>query len=345
MFIKFITFPTICQVFFQVIIIEHMRQSKVGIIGAGPAGIAAGVELKVNGVDDFVIFEKDSKFCATIRRLYHDGKRVDKNYKGTSGIAEGVCDFETETKEEFLERMKRYIKDYNLSIEYNIEINGLERENDFYILKAGTFPVIRAQFVIVATGVFDKPKRPSYPIPSEVRERVFFELPKELPSGEKILIVGGGNTAAELACLLAGKCDVYLSYRRPQFFRINEENLRELEKKKEDINFYLGTEIKALEPDQGGVRVIFHDGHTESFSKIFYCLGGSTPRGLLEKMGILFDDSKPVIDNYGESNLDRVFLVGDIAVKRGSIIHAFNSSHHAIRRILDKYGNLLRVKM
>lgn len=319
-----------------------MRHIKFSIIGAGPAGIATGVELKSRGIDDLVIFEKDSKYCSTIRRLYHEGKRVDKNYKGIVGVAEGICDFETETKEEFLKRMKGYIKNYNLQIEYNIEINGLERDEDFYILKAGTFPVVRTQFVIVATGVFDKPKRPSYPIPSEIKERVFFELPKELPVGEKILIVGGGNTAAELACLLAGKCDVYLSYRRPQFFRINEENLRELERRKEDINFYLGTEIKALEADPEGVRVIFHDGHTESFSKIFYCLGGSTPRGLLEKLGIEFDDSKPLIDEFGESNLERVFLVGDITVKRGSIIHAFNSSHKTVMRIFEKYPELLK---
>lgn len=315
-----------------------MRKLKVGIIGAGPAGISAAVECKVNGIGDAVIFEKDEKYCSTIRRLYPAGKRVDKNYKGIVLQSEGICTFETESKEEFLQRMKRYIKDYELQIEYNIEINGLERKNDSYILKAGTFHVAEAQAVIIATGVFDKPKRPSYPIPPQIKDRVFFELPKEIPEGEKILIVGGGNTAAELACLLAGKCDVYLSYRRPEFFRINEANLRELEKRKEDITFFLGTDIKALEAAENSVRVIFHDGHVESFEKIFYCLGGSTPKNLLEKMGIYFENDKPKIDEFGESNLERVFLVGDIAIKRGSIIYAFNSSHRAVMRLIDKYS-------
>lgn len=315
-----------------------MRKLKVGIIGAGPAGISAAVECKVNGIGDAVIFEKDEKYCSTIRRLYPAGKRVDKNYKGIVLQSEGICTFETESKEEFLQRMKRYIKDYELQIEYNIEINGLERKNDSYILKAGTFLVAEAQAVIIATGVFDKPKRPSYPIPPQIKDRVFFELPKEIPEGEKILIVGGGNTAAELACLLAGKCDVYLSYRRPEFFRINEANLIELEKRKEDITFFLGTDIKALEAAENSVRVIFHDGHVESFEKIFYCLGGSTPRNLLEKMGIYFENDKPKIDEFGESNLERVFLVGDIAIKRGSIIYAFNSSHRAVMRLMDKYS-------
>lgn len=317
-----------------------MKQLTVGIIGAGPAGIAAGVECKANGILNIEIFEKGTKYCSTIRRLYPGGKRVDKDYKGVIAACEGLCSFETETKEEFLKRIKKYISDYELKIEYDIEINGLERKDDLYILKAGTFHVAEAKIVIIATGVFDRPKKPSYPIPEAVKDRVFFELPKELPEGEKILIVGGGNTAAELACLLAGKCDVYLSYRRPKFFRINEENLKELEKRKENINFFLGTEIKALEAHNGAVKVLFHDGHSDIFSKIFYCLGGSTPKNFLEKMGISFLDNIPMIDEFGESNLERVFLIGDIAVKRGSIMYAFNSAHRAVKRILEKYPQI-----
>lgn len=315
-----------------------MKYLSVGIIGAGPAGIAAGVECKAKGIYNVLLFEKGTKFCSTIRRLYPAGKRVDRDYKGITVINEGICSFETETKEEFLQRMKKYIQDYELQVEYNVEINGLEKKEDNYILKAGTLHIAEVKAVIIATGIFDRPKKPSYPIPEEVKDRVFFELPKELPEGEKILIVGGGNTAAELACLLAGKCDVYLSYRRPQFFRINEENLKELEKRKEDITFFLGTEIKALESQPKSVKVLFTDGHSESFSKIFYCLGGSTPRNFLEKMGIKFDVNLPIIDEFGESNLERVFLVGDIAVKRGYIMHAFNSAHRAIKRIFEKYS-------
>jgi len=201
------------------------------------------------------------------------------------------------------------------------------------ICSTSSISMIKAEYTYILNNIdLDKVN-----FPEEIKNRVFFELPKELPEGEKILIVGGGNTAAELACILSGKCDVYLSYRRPDFFRINEENLRELEKRKDQITFFLGTEIKALEPEKEAVKVIFHDGHTEVFSKIFYCLGGSTPRNLLEKMGIKFKDSLPDIDEFGESNLERVFLIGDVAVKRGSIIYAFNSAHRAVERILEKY--------
>ncbi|MCX7724030.1 MAG: hypothetical protein N2042_02140, partial [Thermodesulfovibrio sp.] len=60
----------------------------------------------------------------------------------------------------------------------------------------------------------------------------------------------------------------------------------------------------------------------------------------LQKMGINFENNLPQIDEFGESNLERVFLVGDIAVKRGSIMYAFNSAHRAVKRILEKYTHI-----
>lgn len=318
-----------------------MKTLSVAIVGCGPAGIASAVECRVRGIEKVAIFEKSGNFCATLRKLYPPHKRVDRDYKGFKMDSEGICTFETETKEEFLKRMLDYINKYSLKIYYNTEINGMERNGKYYILKAETIPVVKAYIVIIAIGVFDKPKKPSYPIPEEVKNRVFFELPQKLPEGEKILIVGGGNAAAELACTLAGKCDVFLSYRKHKFFRINEQNLKELEKNKEKIKFFLGTEIKKVEPIQDSVKVFFQDGHTESFSKIFYCLGGSTPKNFLEKIGIKCENSNPVIDEYGESNLERVFLAGDIAVKRGSIMYAFNSAHRIVKRIIEKYPEVL----
>ncbi len=319
-----------------------MRALSVAIVGCGPAGIASAVECRVSGIKKVAIFEKRSNFCATLRRLYPPHKRVDRDYKGFKMDSEGICTFETETKEEFLKRMLNYINEYSLEIHYNTEITGLEKIGKHYILKAGINHVAETYTVIIATGVFDRPKKPSYPIPDEIKNRVFFELPEKLPEGEKILIVGGGNTAAEMACLLAERCNVFLSYRREKFFRINEQNLKELEKRKKKIKIFLGTEIKAVEPLQDTVKVVFQDGHTESFSKIFYCLGGSTPKNLLEKMGIIFEDSNPVVDEYGETNLERVFLAGDIAVKRGSIMYAFNSAHRVVKRIIEKYPGVFQ---
>lgn len=309
----------------------------VSIIGAGPAGLAAAVELKANGVKEVIVFEKGGDICSTIRKFYPPHKRVDKVFKGLKLNAQGICDFQTETKEAFLERMRKYIKDYDIKIKFNTRIDGIEKINDLYALKHENLTVAESFIVIVATGVFDNPKKPSYPIPEEVKDKVFFRIPKELPKNEKILIVGGGNSAVETACCLSESCDVFLSYRREKLFRVNEENIKELEKRKNKIRFLLGSDIERLEPAAQQVKVIFKDGSEETFSKIFYCLGGSSPKDFLKKIGIEFTDGTPKIDEFGESNLERIFLIGDIATERGSIMYAFNTAYKAVQRIIEKY--------
>lgn len=309
------------------------------IIGAGPAGLASAVELKANGIKDVVVFEKGSSICSTIKELYPDGKRVDKIFKGLDLVSEGICNFETETKEAFLKRMQQYVEQYQINVQFNTQIRACEKINDLYILRNESQVVAETFIVIIAIGVFDRPNMPSYPIPKEVKDKVFFRLPKELPKNERILVVGGGNSAAEVACLLAGSCEVYLSYRRERLFRINEENLKELEKRKNKIKLLLSTDIERLEPNKERVKVIFKNGSEESFSKIFYCLGGSTPKNFLKKIGIDFVNEQPVTDEFGESSMERIFLVGDITTKRGSIMLAFNTAHRAVQRIIEKYGN------
>ncbi len=42
----------------------------VSIVGAGPAGLAAAVELKANGIKEVVVFEKEGDICSTIRKFY-----------------------------------------------------------------------------------------------------------------------------------------------------------------------------------------------------------------------------------------------------------------------------------
>jgi thioredoxin reductase (NADPH) len=59
-----------------------MERVKVLVVGAGPAGIACGVEAKEEGIEPTVILEKTDHICDTIVRLYRPGKRVDAVYRG-----------------------------------------------------------------------------------------------------------------------------------------------------------------------------------------------------------------------------------------------------------------------
>ena len=69
-----------------------------------------------------------------------------------------------------------------------------------------------------------KPNKPDYKIPPSIKAQVNFNL-DYCSSNEKILVVGGGNSAAEYAYHLADQNNnVTLVYRKETFSRLNEIN-------------------------------------------------------------------------------------------------------------------------
>ncbi len=321
-----------------------MEQAKIVVIGAGPAGIASGVEAKEAGIDDVIILEKKGHLCDTIVSLYHEGKRVDPVYRKVKVEPIGKLSFDTETREEFLDRIKKVVDDYGLNVRFWNEAQKVEVKDDTFVVRTGGDLEVETPVVIIAIGVFGKPVKPSYPIPKEVRDKVFFALPKTPLKGKKALVVGGGDTAAETACFLAKDNSVDLSYRREKFFRINQTNLCSLNGccSEGTVNLMLGTDIDALEDAADMVRVRFKGGDVIEYDAVFYCLGGMTPKTFLESIGVEFDGNRPKVDECGEVNIRRLFLVGDLALQKGSIMAAFNTAKKTMDCILSRYEEFLK---
>ncbi|MBI5557095.1 MAG: NAD(P)-binding domain-containing protein [Deltaproteobacteria bacterium] len=322
-----------------------MERKKIVVIGAGPAGIAAAVEVKEAGLAPAVVVEKAGHACDTIVRFYRDGKRVDADYQKVKVAQQGLLSFATESKEEFLAEMDSVINRHVLDIRYNQECHKIEVKNDtFHIHTAGGLS-LEANIVVAAIGIFGKPVRPAYPIPKELRDKILFSLPKEPLDGKDVLVVGGGDSAAEAACFLCQKNRVTLSYRRPNFFRINEINMCTLngcccEGK---VKTKMPSDIEGLEPEGKRIKVLFNNDTPLSFDVLFYFLGGSTPQVFLENAGVRFSGRKPQADECGETNIPRLFLAGDLVLDRGSIMGAFNSAYLVKNGILSRYRELVTV--
>jgi thioredoxin reductase (NADPH) len=314
---------------------KGMESAEIVVIGAGPAGIAVGVEAERAGIDRTVILEKADHPCDTIVSLYREGKRVDAVYRKVSLAPQGVLSFATKTRESFLAWMDEVITTCGLDIRYGHEVVEVRKEMGRFLVQCGNQAVIEAPFAVIAIGIFGKPVKPSYKIPADVRDRVFFSIPEQPPSGKKILVVGGGDSAAEAACFLSRSNRVTLSYRRSEFFRINEPNLCTLNQccNFENLETRLGIDIAGISADGEQVRVAYGNGEEVSCDAVFYFLGGTTPRAFLQKAGVAYANGRPVVDAFGETSIPGLFLVGDLVAEKGTIMAAFNSAAAVVRRI------------
>ena len=130
-----------------------------------------------------------------------------------------------------------------------------------------------------------------------------------------------------------------LSYRKADFKRLSSQNLEALlamELRKE-VEILRSSNIKEIADETGSPRVIFVEPHysPRTFGRVIFALGGTTPTNFLHTLGITFDGDGPVFDEYGATNIDGLYLIGDLVVgkKGGSIITAFNSAVRSMNSI------------
>ncbi|MDA3075846.1 NAD(P)-binding domain-containing protein [Campylobacter sp. JMF_04 NA10] len=308
----------------------------VVVIGGGPCGIAAVVEAKRKGVAKVLLLEKGDNHSQTIRQFYKDKKRVDKEYKGMDSETKGTISFETGTKESVLDYFDSLLDHGDIDIYFNSEVEKVEKKDDglFCITTASAGFVARN--VIISIGRMGKPNKPSYKIPPSITQKVNFNLDK-CSVNEKVLVVGGGNSAAEYALSLCKTNTVTLCYRKESFTRLNEINEEDIKKEARngDIILRLGLDIEALENESGKVLVKFTNGMELVYDRIIYAIGGTSPVDFLKKCGVEFDENGvPSVDERCETATKGLFVGGDLITRNGgSIVVAFNHAHTIVENL------------
>ncbi|TKX32749.1 NAD(P)-binding domain-containing protein [Campylobacter aviculae] len=304
-----------------------MKKIDLIIVGAGPTGIACAVEAKLKN-KEVLILEKTNNICQTLVQFYKEGKRVDKVYKGCEGVNYGNIPFEDGTKESTIELFENVLKQYNIEIEFGSEVESVKNENGVFVVSTGK-GTYECKNIIVAIGRMGKPNKPDYKLPMTLTKIINFNANSVL-GNEKILVVGGGNSAAEYAVDLANSNNVSLCYRKKEFTRLNDINLKDITEAGNSgkVNLKLGIDIEEVEDENGKAKVKFNDGTNEIYDRIIYAIGGSTPLDFLQKCGIEVDDKGvPLMDENKQSNVKGIFVAGDIATKNGaSIITGLNDA-------------------
>jgi len=308
------------------------------IIGGGPGGIGTAVEAKALGIQNVLLIEKSDNHSDTIRRFYKDNKRVDKNWHGQIVEMEGTVPFMDGTKESTIDFFDEQIDRHAIQSRFRCGVDKITPQGELFCVRAQCGEYL-GRYIVIAIGRMGKPNKPSYPIPPSIRKYVNYNLDR-CNRDEKILVVGGGDSAAEYAVELAETNTVVLSYRRSEITRPNPTNRAALEAAFAHgrVRPILAKEIVQLANEAGRVKVHFDDGYFEVFDRVIYAIGGTTPIDFLKSAGLALDPSgEPIIADNLESSVPGIYIAGDIAFKSGgSIAIALNHGYRIITDILHQ---------
>lgn len=320
------------------------------IIGAGPSGLAAALEIQRAGIKNYLVLEKGPSHSQMIRTYYKEAKRVDAQYAGLNAICYGVLCLKDGNRESFLAFMDHIIETNAIPIVYNTEVWSIVQntKSQNFVVQISDNSTLYTKAVIVAIGKMGKPRQPDYwkNIPNTLKNNksILFDINSRPLEGLSVLVVGGGDSACEYAQLLAEKSQVTLSYRKEKITRANDIN-RQLTSDlvaSQKIQSRMPSDIAEITDANGKPQVHFVQTEIppQIFDVVLYGLGGKTPTEFLRSSGVALDaDGEVVVSEIKETSIPRLYVVGDLLGKGrggGSIISGFNSATAAVRASLKK---------
>jgi thioredoxin reductase/NAD-dependent dihydropyrimidine dehydrogenase PreA subunit len=255
----------------------------VVIVGAGPAGLAAGLACKARGLS-YRVLERGT-FAMTINN-FPRAKLV---------MAEpahiplyGKLWFRDTTKEELVAEWQKIIAETGIKLSSHEEVTGVAAKDGGFSVttKKGAHA---AAYVILATGTRGSPRKIGVAGEAEPRVRYTLTDPGEL-ADQHVLIVGGGDSAVEAAMSVADveHTTVTISYRKDSFGRIKARNKSRLEEyeKSGKVTVVLSSQVTAI--GNGSVDLTIDGGEKRTIinQAVFALLGAEPPTKFFEKVGI-----------------------------------------------------------
>jgi thioredoxin reductase (NADPH) len=319
------------------------------VVGAGPTGLACGLEVKRRGLNVMVI----DKGCV-VNSLYNYPTHM--TFFTTPELLE-IGDlpmtsmYEKPTRTEALKYYRRVADYYKLDIHQYERVDSIDGEDGAFVIPTtdhlGAKHCYRTRKVIIATGYYDVPNLLN--VPGEELPKVIHYYKEPHPYyNHDVLVVGAKNSAAIAALELYWTgARVTLVHRGSAihkhvkyWIKPNIENRI----KNGEIRAYFHSSVAEIRPDS--VRILTPQGEIEIPNDFVFAMVGYSPDLMfLNANGIVLepDTLKPRTDPTTlESDRKGVFLAGVIvAGMHTNEIFIENGRFHG-RQIAEAIASVLR---
>ncbi|GAB6054784.1 thioredoxin-disulfide reductase [Methanobacterium movens] len=275
-----------------------MESYDIIIIGAGPAGLAAGIYAGRQGTSTLILEKGPAGGLGLEVPMM-------ENYPGYEMIA-GMS-LINETKKQVLKTTPLHERE---------EVESVKSDNGSFIIKTIN-DQYHARALIFSTGS----KHKTLDVPGEVKllgRGVCYCATCDGPlfAGKKVYMVGGGNSAAQEAIFLKNiGCDVTLIHRRDELRA--EKYLQEMLKEKK-IDIIWDTVVEEVKGDQFVEFLVLKNLKTSIVTEvpaqgIFISVGDTPINQLAKKLGVKLDEQGYIItDKSQRTNIPQVYAAGDI---------------------------------
>jgi thioredoxin reductase/NAD-dependent dihydropyrimidine dehydrogenase PreA subunit len=291
-------------------VVEHMFKSglrpnatsngqvDVLVIGSGPGGLSAALSCAQRGFS-YALIEKDELISSTIAR-WPKGKDCmaepyDIKCVGLLPVWDGL-------KDEILAAWRTILDKNRIHVSTRETVEDVQRDSRGWFSVKTNRQVYAAQRVVMAIGTRGKPRKLGVQGEHLPKVTALLNDPAE-HRGQRVLVVGGGDSAVEAAIALAETAQkVTLSYRGKALSRCKAKNRQKLDEvvKAGRVVLRFGTNVAEVKPD--AVVLKTNEGQEQlGNDHVFVCIGGDAPVKWLESVGVKFVD-QPFMFSRGRTD-------------------------------------------
>lgn len=320
-----------------------LQRYDVLIIGAGPIGLACGLEAKAAGLN-YVIIEKGP----LVNSLYNYPANMtffSTSEKLEIGGVPFVSNNPKPTRPEALEYYRRIAMSNQLNVRLFEEVLDVKRKGEIYqvITSKASYEAVH---VIVATGFYDIPNKLNIKGEDLPKVRHYYKDP-HFYAGQDVIVVGANNSAVDAALETFRKgARVSMVIRGPEIGeRVKYWVKPDIENRIKDgeIKAYFNSTLKEVRETEAVIQT--PEGLITIRNDWVLSMTGYQPNfDFLRKIGVELSDDEKRYPTYlpesMESNMPNLYLAG--VVCGGMDTHIWfieNSREHApaiIGRILEK---------